>query len=149
MKRTTHLQLVLRSAIRVSVHPLPIRLHGVMLNYLSTWTTVRLLWTLSELYVYLSINTGSRRTKVCDIVCLYQAVDAHRVVRSRLPHFLDSRLTDCGKVVSFTRQPLFIPQGRFLVLISVRGWVDPRAIARLEGQYFFYYLALQHGMAVF
>jgi hypothetical protein len=52
---------------------------------------------------------------------------------SRLPHFLDNRLTDGGEVVSLTRRPPFTPPGRFLVLISVRGWVDPRAIVRLEG----------------
>jgi hypothetical protein len=33
----------------------------------------------------------------------------------RLPHFLDSSLTDGGEVVSLTHP------GRFLVLISVRG----------------------------
>jgi hypothetical protein len=42
-------------------------------------------------------------------------------------------LTDGGKVASLMCRPPFTPPGRFLVLISVRGWVDPRAIVRLEG----------------
>jgi hypothetical protein len=51
---------------------------------------------------------------------------------SRLPHFLDNRLTDGGEVFRLTLLPPST-QGRFLVLISARGSVDSTPIARLEG----------------
>jgi hypothetical protein len=39
------------------------------------------------------------------------ALEAHRVYEtSRLPHFLDNRFTDGGKVVSFKRRPPFTPR---------------------------------------
>jgi hypothetical protein len=52
---------------------------------------------------------------------------------SRLSHFVESGLTVGGDFASLTRRPSFTPPGRYLVLISVRGWTDPRAIMRLEG----------------
>jgi hypothetical protein len=48
---------------------------------------------------------------------------------SRFPHFLDSRLTDEGEVVSLTRRPPSTP-GRFLVLISFICW-DHSATRRI------------------
>jgi hypothetical protein len=41
-------------------------------------------------------------------------------------------VSDFGRLRSYAPAALY-PPGRFLVLISVRGWVDLRAIMRLEG----------------
>jgi hypothetical protein len=45
---------------------------------------------------------------------------------------LDSRLTVGNKAVSLTRRRPPPPPWRFLVLVYFRGWVDLRAIVRLE-----------------
>jgi hypothetical protein len=53
---------------------------------------------------------------------------AHRVVRRRGCYiFSRQSAQDGGKLVNLMRQPPFTPE-RLLVLISVRGWVDPRVI---------------------
>jgi hypothetical protein len=46
---------------------------------------------------------------------------------------LDNRFTDSGKVVSLMSRPPFIPQEYSRYSFLFRGWVDPRAIVRLEG----------------
>jgi hypothetical protein len=65
---------------------------------------------------------------------LKQTLEAYRLEMSRIPHRLDNRLKDGGEVVSLKRLPRFTPfPCIFMVLISVRGLVNPRALVRLEG----------------
>jgi hypothetical protein len=59
---------------------------------------------------------------------LQHSVEASRVVRRRGSHiFLQNWLTDGDEVVSLTYRTSFTPTGNFLVLISVRGWVDSKS----------------------
>jgi hypothetical protein len=64
-------------------------------------------------------------------LCLKIILTYQRSEKSKIPHFLDNRLTN-GDEVRLTHRPLFTPAGRFLVLISLRGRVNPRPIVRVE-----------------
>jgi hypothetical protein len=60
-------------------------------------------------------------------------VETHRAVRYRGSCiFQDNPLTDGDEVISLMSRPS-LPSGRFLELISLTGWVKPRARVQLEG----------------
>jgi hypothetical protein len=64
---------------------------------------------------------------------LKQAVKAHRVEGRRGSHIFQTIGSQVAVRLSALRAGRPLPPGRFLVLISVRGWVEPRAIVRREG----------------
>jgi hypothetical protein len=57
-------------------------------------------------------------------------VKAHRFVRCQGSHIFSRQLAHSRLSALRAGHPL--SPGRFLVLISVRGWVDPRALMQLE-----------------
>jgi hypothetical protein len=63
----------------------------------------------------------------------YRPAEALRVPGSSGSQILRQSAHVGGKVVSPTHPPGFTTREIFLVLISVRGWVNPRAIVRPEG----------------
>jgi hypothetical protein len=93
---------------------------------------VRRIWENCTCYISVCIEEIRGKGKMVNYPCNrpWRSIGLWDV---EAPHFLDSRLIYGGQVVSLTRRPPFTPLGRFLVLISVRGWVEPRAIVRLEG----------------
>jgi hypothetical protein len=64
---------------------------------------------------------------------LCQAVKAYRSVRDRGYHIFLTIGSQMAVRLSALRGGRHLPPGTFLVLISVRGWVDRKVIVRLEG----------------
>ena len=58
---------------------------------------------------------------------------ALRVPEVEAPRFQDNRYMKVVRLSALRTGCLYPPQEIFLVLISVRGWVNPRATVRLEG----------------
>jgi hypothetical protein len=62
----------------------------------------------------------------------YRPGEAFRVPGGWGSHILRESSHEGGKVVSPTHRPPLLPQKKFLILFSIRGWVDPRAIVQME-----------------
>jgi hypothetical protein len=56
------------------------------------------------------LSTGQKKKKKAKVISVTGREGPQGCETSRLPHFLDSRLTDGGEVVSLTRRPPFTPR---------------------------------------
>ena len=64
---------------------------------------------------------------------MFRAIQTHRIPGSSDFHISTLSAHEGGGVVSRKKPATFTHQEIFLVIISVRVWVDPRAVVRLEG----------------
>jgi hypothetical protein len=101
------------------------------------WSGVgRSIWNSTLLWDFRVLTTVKKMTDFWDVtlkLSLWRTMKAHRVVRRRGSHIFYTIGTQMAVRLSALRACRPLPPGRFLVLISVRRWIDPRAIVRLEG----------------
>jgi hypothetical protein len=118
--------------------------HSVGLALLTNRCCVITLSTAGRIWLLWGCSCDENRVSTSSKIAISKkskaiAVTAHGGLSSynmpRIPYFLGIRLTNCGEVVSLKSRPRFIPHPNkdFLILIFFRGWVNSRAVVRLEG----------------
>ena len=117
--------------------------NGITINFCKTWNTHLLLfffskgkcYSLTKKRIIRHSNMRSKTYKKGQKAkqSLYRPGQTLRVPGCWGSQISRRLANKNGEVVSLTHQPSLLPTEIFLVLISVRGWVDPKTIVRPEG----------------